>query len=504
MKKWYRRRRNAALFLCLFKDGDLLARLQITIGVWDSGGSAVKSIQGESNSRILEITFLDSSGQPIDLTGSTPRMYVNDQFVDGTVLDATGGKAEFPVTSGMLSKPGNWPIEFLLSGPDYPPLKANGLMLKVDASHVENAVESDDKYSSLVIALNRADAAADKAEQAKTDSETAVDNANTAIGSINTKNQEITAAESARVTSENGRVTAESARVLQENARKTAETTRQSQEGTRQSQESTRQTNETARGAAETTRSQNEDTRNGNEAARKTAEQDRAAAEADRQTHEADRRNVEDVRVGAEQNRATAETARATAETARQQQETTRQTQETGRVNAESARVTAENKRETDTSTAITSANTATSNANTAATRANTAAQNAEDAISGQLDPAIDARIAAKTGVAGGIAGYDDTHTHITDSGIHVTAAQKTAWTAKADKTDIPTSLPANGGTAAKVSNALSISQGYGGQTGTYDGSAAKSISVPKITISDAEPTDTLTDGELWGVYSTS
>ena len=110
----------------------------------------------------------------------------------------------------------------------------------------------------------------------------------------------------------------------------------------------------------------------------------------------------------------------------------------------------------------------------------------------------------SQKGTSGGVANYDDLAAHASNAGIHVTAAQKTAWTAKADKTDIPTSLPANGGTAAKVSNALSISQGYGGQTGTYDGSAAKSISVPKITISDAEPTDTLTDGELWGVYSTS
>lgn len=110
----------------------------------------------------------------------------------------------------------------------------------------------------------------------------------------------------------------------------------------------------------------------------------------------------------------------------------------------------------------------------------------------------------SQKGTSGGVANYDDLAAHTSNAGIHVTAAQKTAWTAKAEKTDIPTSLPANGGTAAKVSNALSISQGYGGQTGTYDGSAAKSISVPKVTISDAEPTDTLTDGELWGVYSTS
>lgn len=48
---------------------------------------------------------------------------------------------------------------------------------------------------------------------------------------------------------------------------------------------------------------------------------------------------------------------------------------------------------------------------------------------------------------------------------------------------------------------ALTISQGYGGSAGTYDGSAAVSVSVPHVTLNTAAPTGTLADGELWGVY---
>lgn len=47
----------------------------------------------------------------------------------------------------------------------------------------------------------------------------------------------------------------------------------------------------------------------------------------------------------------------------------------------------------------------------------------------------------------------------------------------------------------------LNIIQGYGGQTGSYDGSATLSVSIPKVTISTAAPTATLDNGELWGVY---
>lgn len=43
------------------------------------------------------------------------------------------------------------------------------------------------------------------------------------------------------------------------------------------------------------------------------------------------------------------------------------------------------------------------------------------------------------------------TASHISDSNIHVTAGEKTKWNAKADKSDIPTTLPANGGNADTV-----------------------------------------------------
>lgn len=46
----------------------------------------------------------------------------------------------------------------------------------------------------------------------------------------------------------------------------------------------------------------------------------------------------------------------------------------------------------------------------------------------------------------------------------------------------------------------LTISQGYGGSSGTYDGSAARSVSVPIITFHTSEP-GTVAAGELWAVY---
>lgn len=67
------------------------------------------------------------------------------------------------------------------------------------------------------------------------------------------------------------------------------------------------------------------------------------------------------------------------------------------------------------------------------------------------------------------------------------------ALTGKANAADLPDHLP--------NPSALTVQQGYGGQTGTYDGSAPVAVSVPHVTFNTAAPTGTLGDGELWGVY---
>ena len=42
----------------------------------------------------------------------------------------------------------------------------------------------------------------------------------------------------------------------------------------------------------------------------------------------------------------------------------------------------------------------------------------------------------------------NDISNHIADSNVHVTADEKAAWNAKAEMSDIPTTLPADGGNA--------------------------------------------------------
>ncbi len=382
-----------------------MAKLQITLQVWGDNHSRALSIQGEAGSRTVEVTFLDASGTPIDLTGCTPRMVVDNgapepPMNDGMIVDAVGGIADFMITSDMLTRVGDWPCEFALAGADYPLLKANGLELHVDVSNTENAVGSTNQLASLWIALNKADTAAALTEKNEKDSETAVTNANAAITTV-------TANESTRQTNEQTRQSQEATRQSNENARKAAETDRAGAESTRATDESTRQTQEqsrkdaeSARATAETTREGNESTRKGNEAARLTAESTRTNDEDTRKTNETARRTAESARTTAESARASAESERVTDEKSRADAESSRVSAESDRVTAESARATAENQRVTDSQTAV-------SNADAATSRANAAAQSVDDAIKGDIGPAVDSEISKKVNVANGIAGLD-------------------------------------------------------------------------------------------------
>lgn len=229
-----------------------MANLQISLQVWKSNGANIRSIQGEAGSRTLDVTFLDSTGQPINLAGCTPRMYVGNRvspppFNDGTILDAVNGKAEFVITSDMLSRPGDWGCEYLLVGSNYPPLKANGLTLHVDASSTETEISNTNEWHTVSRMIVKVEESSAIAQQAATDAQKAVTDANGAISGINAKEAEITTAESARQSDEDTRKTAETARADAETARKSAESSRVTAEESRASAESARVTAENKR-----------------------------------------------------------------------------------------------------------------------------------------------------------------------------------------------------------------------------------------------------------------
>lgn len=153
-------------------------------------------------------------------------------------------------------------------------------------------------------------------------------------------------AEESRVTAETERKSAESGRETAEASRVSAESERQAAEALRVGAESSRASAEEARVTAETTRASAEESRESAESARASAESERVSAESSRATAEASRVSAESSRVSAESERQTAESARESAEETRQANESARVSAESSRASAEASRVSAEALRE--------------------------------------------------------------------------------------------------------------------------------------------------------------
>ena len=241
--------------------------IDITLNAWEQNYVPVLAVQGESEGRTINAALVDRTGQtdgsfnaasvdrPIDLTGTTVRLYCKkpdgtQTLSDGTITDATNGKASFVLPQQATAAVGNVSAQIYITKPDNSVLKVIGLTLVVQESDLDS-IESSDEFDSLVKALN-------SVEKSVTDAQTAVDNANTAISTV----------------------------TANEDTRQGNESTRQANETTRQSQETTRQSNESSRKTAETSRTDAETTRESNESARKTAEQARTSAEESRVTAE--------------------------------------------------------------------------------------------------------------------------------------------------------------------------------------------------------------------------
>lgn len=170
-----------------------MAIKDLTVNAWGNNSTEyLNAVQGESGSRFAEVHLNDSAGQPIDLTGCTPRFFVKNgaaepPFVDGEIIDAANGVVKFVTnTSDMVKTAGEFPCEILLSGENYSPLKFQGITLRVKASNLESAVQSGNQYSSLVIALNSISSSVAAAQDAVTKANAAIQTANDASTAANT------------------------------------------------------------------------------------------------------------------------------------------------------------------------------------------------------------------------------------------------------------------------------------------------------------------------------
>ena len=159
-----------------------MTKYNITLDVWHQmPETVVTALQGEINSRFLEITITDK-GSFFNLTEKTVMVYMTKPdgkiiFNSCSVVDAPNGKINVSLTSQMSIAAGTVKdFEIHIIGSDKTRLKITGICLKIkNAANADEAIESTNEFTALIEALNKADGSLEYVEQFLKDKEQEID-----------------------------------------------------------------------------------------------------------------------------------------------------------------------------------------------------------------------------------------------------------------------------------------------------------------------------------------
>lgn len=133
---------------------------EISLKVWEENQVLIYTVQGEVDSRKLEVSFMEKEGDNLSLSGKRVTFYAKKP--DGTQIynncSIEGNVATITLTSQMLSALGILECEFQI-------FDSNSLLLKVDGLNIivtskgdfSEAIESTSEYNALTNALNQAE-----------------------------------------------------------------------------------------------------------------------------------------------------------------------------------------------------------------------------------------------------------------------------------------------------------------------------------------------------------
>ena len=159
-----------------------MTKYNITLDVWHQmPETVVTALQGEINSRFLEITITDK-GSFFNLTEKTVMVYITKPdgkiiFNSCSVVDALNGKINVSLTSQMSIAAGTVKdFEIHIIGSDKTRLKITGICLKIkNAANADEAIESTNEFTALIEALSKADGSLEYVEQFLKDKEQEID-----------------------------------------------------------------------------------------------------------------------------------------------------------------------------------------------------------------------------------------------------------------------------------------------------------------------------------------
>lgn len=133
---------------------------EISLKVWEENQVLIYAVQGEVDSRKLEVLFTEQDGNNLNLSGKRVTFYAVKP--DGTKIyndcSIEGSAATITLTSQMVSVLGILECEFQIFDSNDLLLKVNGLKIIVTSKgDFSEAVESTSEYNALTNALTKAE-----------------------------------------------------------------------------------------------------------------------------------------------------------------------------------------------------------------------------------------------------------------------------------------------------------------------------------------------------------
>lgn len=133
---------------------------EISLKVWEENQVLIHTVQGEVDSRKIEVFFTEQDGNNLNLSGKRVTFYATKP--DGTKIyndcNIEESSATITLTSQMLSVLGILECEFQIFDSNNLLLKVNGLKIIVTSKgDFSEAVESTSEYNALINALIKAE-----------------------------------------------------------------------------------------------------------------------------------------------------------------------------------------------------------------------------------------------------------------------------------------------------------------------------------------------------------
>ena len=138
----------------------------VNLKLWRQNFERVAAVQGEDKARVLSMVISEREGVPFDMSGYTAEIYMHEANGRDVTLPAEIDGNIVTAVVPLITAAGDAAIQVILTKSTGEILKVAGLVLDVQPSELENAVDGSDEFNLLVGVTKQTEKAAGDALEA--------------------------------------------------------------------------------------------------------------------------------------------------------------------------------------------------------------------------------------------------------------------------------------------------------------------------------------------------